>query len=131
MCMESLENLGRSPPAEKHIRIVLAMKGPGVSSHHQDKVECLMVATGHLFKDEALLRLQDKAERLMASTGQLFEEMMATYHTLGIAELPLELHVLVVPGAHCLTVFTQGNVAASRKQEAPALVTFFEKAGRC
>ena len=67
-----------------------------------------MVATGHLFKDEAVLRLQDKAERLMASTGQLFEEMMASYHTLGIAEPPLELHVLVVPEAHCLTVFTQG-----------------------
>jgi len=44
---------------------------------------------------------------------------------------PLELHVLDVPGAHCLTVFTQGNVAASRKQVAPALVTFFEKAGGC
>ena len=72
-----------------------------------------------------------QAERLMATTGQLFEEFMATYHTLGIAELALELHVLDVPGAHCLTVFTQGNVAASRKQVAAALVTFFEKAGRC
>ena len=40
---------------------------------------------------------------------------MATFHTLGIADPPLELHVLDVPGAHCLTVFTQGNVAASRK----------------
>ena len=30
--------------------------------------------------------------------------------------------MLDVPGAHCLTVFTQGNVAASRKQVAPALV---------
>ena len=29
---------------------------------------------------------------------------------------PLELHVLDVPVAHCLTVFTQGNVATSRKQ---------------
>ena len=36
---------------------------------------------------------------------------MATFHTLGIADPPLE----DVPGAHCLTVFTQGNVAASRK----------------
>ena len=35
---------------------------------------------------------------------------------------PLELHVLDVPGAHCLTVFTQGNVAASRKQVAHALI---------
>ena len=67
----------------------------------------------------------------MATTGQLFEELMATFHTLGIADPPLELHVLDVPGAHCLTVFTQGNVAASRKQVAPALVTFFEKAERC
>ena len=58
MCMVSLENLGRSPPAEKHVHIVLAMKGPGVSPlpHPQDKAECLMVATGHLFKDEAMLR---------------------------------------------------------------------------
>ena len=30
-------------------------------------------------------RLQDKAERLMATTGHLFEEMMAIYHSLGIA----------------------------------------------
>ena len=29
--------------------------------------------------------LQDKAERLMATNGHLFEEMMATYHSLGIA----------------------------------------------
>ena len=28
---------------------------------------------------------QGKAERLMTTTGQLFEEMMATYHSLGIA----------------------------------------------
>ena len=35
---------------------------------------------------------------------------------------PLELHVLDVPGAHCLTVFMQGNVAASRKQVAHALI---------
>ena len=55
----------------------------------------------------------------MATTGQLFEELMATFHTLGIADSPLELHVLDVPGAH---------VAASRKQVAPALVTFFERA---
>ena len=74
---------------------------------------------------------QDKAERLMATNGQLFEEMMVTCHTLGIAEPLLELHVLDVPGAHCLTVSTQGNVAASRKQVAPAMFTFFEKAGRC
>ena len=46
--------------------------------------------------------LQDKAESLMATNGQLFEEMMVTYHTLGIAEPLLELHVLDVPGAHCL-----------------------------
>ena len=46
---------------------------------------------------------------------------------------PLELHVLDVPGAPCLPVFTQVNVAASRKQVALALVTFFffEKTGRC
>ena len=55
---------------------------------------------------------------------------MATFHTLGIADPPLELHVLDVLGAHCLTVFSKGNVAASRKQVAPALVTFFEKVGR-
>ena len=35
----------------------------------------------------------------MATTGQLFEELMATFHTLGIADPPLELHVLDVPGA--------------------------------
>ena len=29
--------------------------------------------------------LQGKAERLMTTTGQLFEEMMATYHSLGVA----------------------------------------------
>ena len=29
--------------------------------------------------------LQEKAERLMAATCQLFEELMATYHSLGIA----------------------------------------------
>ena len=75
--------------------------------------------------------IQVKAERLMATTGQLFEELMATFHTLGMADPPLELHVLDVPGAHCLTVFTKGNVATSRKQVAPALVTFFEKAERC
>ena len=71
--------------------------------------------------------IQVKAERLMATTGQLFEELMATFHTLGIADPPLELHVLDVPGAHCLTVFTQGNVAASRKQVASALVTLWGK----
>ena len=38
----------------------------------------------------------------MATNGQLFEEMMVTYHTLGIAGPLLELHVLDVPGAHCL-----------------------------
>ena len=40
------------------MRIVLAMKGPGVSPlpHPQDKAERIMVATGHLFKDEAMLR---------------------------------------------------------------------------
>ena len=43
------ENLGRSPPAVKHIRIVLATKtreGP----HPHDKAECLIAATGHPFK---------------------------------------------------------------------------------
>ena len=35
----------------------------------------------------------------MATTGQLFEELMATFHTLGIADPPLEDHVLDVPGA--------------------------------
>ena len=35
---------------------------------------------------------------------------------------PLELHVLDVQGALCLTVFTQGNVSASRKQVAHALI---------
>ena len=28
---------------------------------------------------------EDKAERLMVTTGLIFEEMMATYHSLGIA----------------------------------------------
>ena len=46
---ETLENLGRSPQAEKHMRIVLATEareGP----HPHDKAECLVAATGHLFK---------------------------------------------------------------------------------
>ena len=45
---EPLENLGRSSPAEKHMRIVLATEareGP----HSHDKAECLIAATGHLF----------------------------------------------------------------------------------
>ena len=61
MLRETLENLGRSPSAEKHMRIVLAMEareGPNT---------------------------RDKAERLMAATGHLFEDMMATYHPPGIA----------------------------------------------
>ena len=46
---EALENLGRSPQAEKHLRIVLATEareGP----HPHDKAECLIAATGHLLK---------------------------------------------------------------------------------
>ena len=46
---ETLENLGRSSPAEKHMRVVLATdarKGP----HSHDKAECLIAATGHLVK---------------------------------------------------------------------------------
>ena len=53
--------LGRSHSAEKHMCLVLALQarqGPNT---------------------------QDQAERLMATTGHLFEEMMATYHSLGIA----------------------------------------------
>ena len=49
------------PSAEKHMCLVLALQarqGPNT---------------------------QDKAERLMATTGHLFEEMMATYHSLGVA----------------------------------------------
>ena len=61
------------PSAEKHMCLVLALQarqGPNT---------------------------QDKAERLMATTGHLFEEMMATYHSLGVAgkvettrQLPLQ-----------------------------------------
>ena len=61
MFRETLENLGRSPSAEKHVRIMLpieAREGPNT---------------------------QDKAERLMAATGHLFEDMMATCHPPGIA----------------------------------------------
>ena len=58
MFREAFERSSSSPPAEKHMLIVLAMKGPGFSPlpHPQDKAECLMVVTGHLFKDEAMLR---------------------------------------------------------------------------
>ena len=58
---ETLENLGRSPSAEKHMRIVLAMEareGPNA---------------------------QDKTERVRSATGHLFEDVMATYHQPGIA----------------------------------------------
>ena len=149
MHRESLENLGRTRFSEKHVRLVFA-KEARESQYDEFKAERLMAAIGHHLEDViALLRqrntstlccpwrssrdrtIQVKAERLMATTGQLFEELMATFHTLGIADPPLELHVLDVPGAHCLTVFMQGNVAASRKQVAPALITFFEKAERC
>ena len=61
MLRETLENLCYSPSAEKCTRIVLAMEareGPNT----QDKGECLMAATGHLF-----------------------EEMMATFHPPGVA----------------------------------------------
>ena len=61
MFREPLENLGRSPSTEKHVRIVLAMEareGPNA---------------------------RDKAERLMAATGHLFEDMMATHHSPGLA----------------------------------------------
>ena len=72
-----------------------------------------MAAIGHHLEDViALLRQRNtstlccpwrysrvKAERLMVTTGQLFEELMATFHTLGIADPPLELDVLDVPGA--------------------------------
>jgi len=53
---ETLENLGRSPSAEKHVHIVLAME-PLESPN-----------------------TQDTAERLMADTGNLFEDMMATWY---------------------------------------------------
>ena len=49
--------------------------------------------------------IQVKAERLIPTTGQLFEELMATFHTLGIADPPLELHVLGRPRgtlSHCV-----------------------------
>ena len=58
---ETLENLGRSPSAEKHMRMVLALEcfeGPNT---------------------------QGKAERFMAATGHHLEEMMANYHSLGNA----------------------------------------------
>ena len=58
---ETLENLGRSRPAEKHVRIVFAKEareGPNA---------------------------EDKAERLMAATGPHLEDMMADRHPLGIA----------------------------------------------
>ena len=58
---ETLENLGRSPSAEKHMRMVLAMEGlEGPNT-------------------------QGEAERFMAVIGHHLEEMMATYHSLGIA----------------------------------------------
>ena len=58
---EALENLGCSPSAGKHVRMVLAMEGlEGPNT-------------------------QGKAERFMAETGHHLEEMMATYHPPGIA----------------------------------------------
>ena len=66
MFREAFERFSSSPPAEKQMLIVLAMKGPGVSPlpHPQDKAECLMVVS-----------------RL------LFEGTMATCHPPGIAEV--------------------------------------------
>ena len=58
---DTLENLGRSPSAEKHWRSVLAMEareGPND---------------------------QNKTVRLRSATGRLFEDVMATYHQPGIA----------------------------------------------
>ena len=49
MLRETLEDLHRSPSAEKHLRIVLAMEArEGLNT--RDKVESLPVATGHLFE---------------------------------------------------------------------------------
>ena len=50
MLRESLENLGRSRSAEKHVRIVFAKEareGPNA----EDKAERLMAATGHHLGD--------------------------------------------------------------------------------
>ena len=61
MFREALGNLGRSPSAEKRMRIVLALEareGPSA---------------------------QDKAERLTAATGHHLEDVMATCHPPGIA----------------------------------------------
>ena len=56
-----LKNLGRSPATEKLKRNVLTMEGlEGPNT-------------------------QDKAERFMAATGHHLEDLMATYHPLGIA----------------------------------------------
>ena len=44
------ENLGRSRSAEKHMRIVLMMKGLE-GPNTQDKAERFMVATGHYLED--------------------------------------------------------------------------------
>ena len=64
MLRETLEDLHRSPSAEKHLRIVLAMEArEGLNT--RDKVESLPVATGHLF-----------------------EGTMGIYHPPGIADYP-------------------------------------------
>ena len=104
MHRETLENLGRSPSAVKHVHIVFsieACEGPNT----QDKAEPLMAATCHLLEDViALLRqrntstlcwslevfeslnTQDRAEHLTAETGLPFEDVMTTCHPPGIAE---------------------------------------------
>ena len=61
MLRESLENIGRSRAAEKHVRIVFAKEAPKGQNG------------------------EDKAERLITATGHHLEDMMATCHQPGVA----------------------------------------------
>ena len=101
MHQETLENLGRSPSAEKHVHIVFSLKAC-VGPYAQDKAERLMVATCHLLEDviaplqqrntstlcwplEACesLNTQDRPEHLTAETGHPLEDVIIAEQVAG------------------------------------------------
>ena len=73
MIMVSLENLGRSPPAEKHIRIVL--KGSRISSHPQVRGVRRTTDLGHAVNQSA--EVQSALE--FFATAHLFREGYQPY----------------------------------------------------
>ena len=84
--MVSLENLGRSPPAEKHIRIVLAMKGSRISSHPQVRGVRRTPGLGHAVNQIA--EVQSALE--FFATAHLFPDGFQAYKN-EVYLLPSEL----------------------------------------